>query len=225
MLEILPDLHKFLNFLNHRPSVDELSRRFLQDFVFMVRPMALSILTLSPINKIGIKHETRVDKVASNDANPASYQHLCENFNSKNLVSDLIEKHALLDNQGKSILSPVSNGKVVNGLVKLDCEDQITNENFLLIRSYTPTISFYLYPTLQNHSARGSIASLQINPLTSRQRQVLTGFIEGKTNHELAVDLGFSISTIRHETMAIFKLLGASDRKEAAKIAQESSLI
>ncbi len=225
MLDILPELHKFLNFLNHRPSVDELSRRFLQDFVFMVRPIAMSVLTLSPINKIAVKYATGEEQLSNNSASSDKYQNLCESFNSKNLVSDLIEKHALLDNQGKSILSPVSNGKVVNGLVKLDCEDQITNENFLLIRSYMPTISFYLYPTLQNQGTTGSISSLQINPLTSRQRQVLTGFIEGKTNHELAVDLGFSISTIRHETMAIFKLLGASDRKEAAKIAQESSLI
>ena len=225
MLDILPELHKFLNFLNHRPSVDELSRRFLQDFVFMVRPIAISVLTLSPINKITIKHAIGEEQLSNNSASSDKYQNLCESFNSKNLVSDLIEKHALLDMQGKSILSPVSNGKVVNGLVKLDCADQITNENFLLIRSYMPTISFYLYPTLQNQGTTGSISSLQINPLTSRQRQVLTGFIEGKTNHELAVDLGFSISTIRHETMAIFKLLGASDRKEAAKIAQESSLI
>ncbi len=225
MLDLLPELHKFLNFLNHRPSVDELSRRFLQDFVFMVRPIALSVLTLSPINKITVKHATREEQLSNNSASSDKYQNLCESFNSKNLVSDLIEKHALLDNQGKSILSPVSNGKVVNGLVKLDCADQITNENFLLIRSYMPTISFYLYPILQNQATPGSISSLQINPLTSRQRQVLIGFIEGKTNHELAVDLGFSISTIRHETMAIFKLLGASDRKEAAKIAQESSLI
>ena len=225
MLDLLPELHKFLNFLNHRPSVDELSRRFLQDFVFMVRPIAMSVLTLSPINKITVKHATGEEQLSNNSASSDKYQNLCESFNSKNLVSDLIEKHALLDMQGKSILSPVSNGKVVNGLVKLDCADQITNENFLLIRSYMPTISFYLYPTLQNQGTTGSISSLQINPLTSRQRQVLTGFIEGKTNHELAVDLGFSISTIRHETMAIFKLLGASDRKEAAKIAQESSLI
>jgi DNA-binding NarL/FixJ family response regulator len=54
---------------------------------------------------------------------------------------------------------------------------------------------------------------------------VVQGFIEGKTNHELSLELGFSISTIRHETMAIFKTLGASDRKEAAKIAQEQYLI
>ena len=225
MLDILPELHKFLNFLNHRPSVDELSRRFLQDFVFMVRPIAMSVLTLSPINKIAVKYATGEEQLSNNSASSDKYQNLCESFNCKNLVSDLIEKQALLDMQGKSILSPVSNGKVVNGLVKLDCADQITNENFLLIRSYLPTISFYLYPTLQNQGTTGSISSLQINPLTSRQRQVLTGFIEGKTNHELAVELGFSISTIRHETMAIFKLLGASDRKEAAKIAQEAALI
>ena len=196
MLDILPELHKFLNFLNHRPSVDELSRRFLQDFVFMVRPIAISVLTLSPINKITIKHAIGEEQLSNNSASSDKYQNLCESFNSKNLVSDLIEKHALLDMQGKSILSPVSNGKVVNGLVKLDCADQITNENFLLIRSYMPTISFYLYPTLQNQGTTGSISSLQINPLTSRQRQVLTGFIEGKTNHELAVDLGFSICSI-----------------------------
>jgi DNA-binding NarL/FixJ family response regulator len=49
--------------------------------------------------------------------------------------------------------------------------------------------------------------------------------VEGKTNHELATDLGFSVSTIRHETMAIFRALGVSDRKEAAKAAQQMELI
>jgi DNA-binding NarL/FixJ family response regulator len=41
----------------------------------------------------------------------------------------------------------------------------------------------------------------------------------------LAEDLGFSVSTIRHETMEIYRSLGASDRKEAAKIAQEKSIV
>jgi DNA-binding NarL/FixJ family response regulator len=59
---------------------------------------------------------------------------------------------------------------------------------------------------------------------SARQLQILQGFVEGKTNHELATDLGFSVSTVRHETMEIFRLLGASDRKEAAKIAQERNL-
>ena len=127
----------------------------MQDFVFMVRPIAMSVLTLSPINKITVKYATGEEQLSNNSASSDKYQNLCESFNSKNLVSDLIEKYALLDMQGKSILSPVSNGKVVNGLVKLDCADQITNENFLLIRSYMPTISFYLYPTLQNQGTTG----------------------------------------------------------------------
>ena len=56
--------------------------------------------------------------------------------------------------------------------------------------------------------------------ISPRQIQILQGMVEGKTNHELATDLGFSVSTIRHETMAIFRALGVSDRKEAAKAAQ-----
>ena len=61
--------------------------------------------------------------------------------------------------------------------------------------------------------------------MSDRQTQILKGMVEGKTNHDLATDLGFSVSTIRHETMAIFRALGASVRKEAAKAAQQMELI
>jgi len=47
----------------------------------------------------------------------------------------------------------------------------------------------------------------------------------GKTNHELATELGFSVSTIRHETMRIYQALSVSDRKEAAKKALMLSLV
>ena len=49
--------------------------------------------------------------------------------------------------------------------------------------------------------------------------------IEAKTNHQLAQELGFSVSTIRHETMEIYQLLHASDRKEAAEIAIKLNLV
>lgn len=61
--------------------------------------------------------------------------------------------------------------------------------------------------------------------LTERQKKILAGMVEAKTNHQLAQDLGFSVSTIRHETMDIYQLLGASDRKEAAEIALKLNLI
>ena len=61
--------------------------------------------------------------------------------------------------------------------------------------------------------------------LTQRQVLILRGMVEGKTNHELATELGFSVSTIRHETMRIYQALAVSDRKEAAKKALTLSLI
>jgi DNA-binding NarL/FixJ family response regulator len=41
--------------------------------------------------------------------------------------------------------------------------------------------------------------------------------VEGKTSHELATELGFSVSTVRHETMCVYQALNVSDHKEAAK--------
>ena len=61
--------------------------------------------------------------------------------------------------------------------------------------------------------------------LTMRQVIILRGMVEGKTNHELALELGFSVSTIRHETMRIYQALSVSDRKEAAKKAVMLSII
>ena len=57
--------------------------------------------------------------------------------------------------------------------------------------------------------------------LTQRQVQILRGMVEGKTNHDLATELGFSVSTIRHETMRIYQALAVSDRREAAQRALE----
>lgn len=61
--------------------------------------------------------------------------------------------------------------------------------------------------------------------LTQRQLSILRGMVEGKTNHELANELGFSVSTIRHETMRIYEILAVSDRKEAAKKALAIALV
>lgn len=61
--------------------------------------------------------------------------------------------------------------------------------------------------------------------LTQRQILILRGMVEGKTNHELATELGFSVSTVRHETMRIYQALAVSDRKEAAKKALILNLV
>ena len=91
-----------------------------------------------------------------------------------------------------------------------------------------------LYQSFQNRGIQGLPAQLgavvesrdsAAGQLTQRQILILRGMVEGKTNHELATEMGFSVSTIRHETMRIYQALAVSDRKEAAKKALTLSLI
>lgn len=49
--------------------------------------------------------------------------------------------------------------------------------------------------------------------LTSRQNTILQGIKHGDTNSTIALDIGYSESLIRQETIDIFKKLGVSGRK------------
>jgi DNA-binding NarL/FixJ family response regulator len=100
------------------------------------------------------------------------------------------------------------------------------------VEDFCVPISLYL--SFQNRSIGssnpGKVASIDsrnggTGQLTTRQLAILRGMVEGKTNHELATELGFSVSTVRHETMRIYQALAVSDRKEAAKQAMLLSLI
>lgn len=61
--------------------------------------------------------------------------------------------------------------------------------------------------------------------LTERQRLVLIGIVRKKTNNAIASELGYSLSTIRHETMKIFEILGVSNRIDAANYATTLGLV
>lgn len=61
--------------------------------------------------------------------------------------------------------------------------------------------------------------------LTARQEEILTKISLGKTNAQIARDIGFSESTVRQETIDIYRKLGVNDRKSAVTVAQSRGLI
>lgn len=61
--------------------------------------------------------------------------------------------------------------------------------------------------------------------LTERQLTVLRLMAEGKTNAQIAQDLILSESTIRQETVKIYRALGVSARSEASKRAKHLGMI
>jgi DNA-binding NarL/FixJ family response regulator len=54
--------------------------------------------------------------------------------------------------------------------------------------------------------------------LTPRQRKILTLVAEGSSNAQIAKHLYLSESAVKQHLRATYKVLGVSDRKEAAKL-------
>jgi DNA-binding CsgD family transcriptional regulator len=222
MKSLLTEVVRFANFLNHRPNLEELLSRLATDFLVHLKPQTLAVASLISTSKFKVLHEIGESKNKSE----LTLDGLASDFFTDNLVEALIDQNLLKHpKNNKTLITPITNGKVASGVVLCDCDKPPTEEETEQAKALLLLTSSYLFPKVSNDGQSSSLTELTVNPLTPRQRQVLAGFIEGKTNHELALELGFSISTIRHETMAIFKTLGASDRKEAAKIAQKHGLI
>ncbi len=60
-----------------------------------------------------------------------------------------------------------------------------------------------------------------INPLTSREQDVLAASADGSVNAEIAVKLSLSEGTVRNYLSACIQKTGARNRAEAVRIAQE----
>jgi DNA-binding NarL/FixJ family response regulator len=64
-----------------------------------------------------------------------------------------------------------------------------------------------------------------LEPLTSREEQVLTSVAQGWTNHEIADDLHISISTVKTHLASLMRKLGARNRVEMAMWAYETGRV
>jgi DNA-binding CsgD family transcriptional regulator len=74
------------------------------------------------------------------------------------------------------------------------------------------------------HSSRVQTEDI-VAYLTKRQLSILEYMSEQMTNIQIARELGYSESTIRHETMRIYQLLSATGRRDSVVIARKLGLI
>jgi DNA-binding NarL/FixJ family response regulator len=64
-----------------------------------------------------------------------------------------------------------------------------------------------------------------VSHFTTRQVEVLTGVCEGKTNKQVATDLGLSEKTVKAHVTAIFKILGVENRTQAVLVARRLGML
>ena len=61
--------------------------------------------------------------------------------------------------------------------------------------------------------------------LTSRELEVLSLVVDGKTNNQIGLSLGISAKTVEKHLHAIFRKMGVVSRVEAAILAVQESLV
>ena len=87
-----------------------------------------------------------------------------------------------------------------------------------------PSITARLLATFADTHARQPPAQ-PIEPLTTREEEILIPVAQGWTNHEIADDLHISISTVKTHLASLMRKLGARNRVEIAMWAYETRRI
>ena len=201
----MPDVKTFIDWLSYHPSLDEIVKALTTDY-----------LVGFGIDKIYFS-EVSIDKSAHNlDFIPSTQEKWSP---SSQTFVYIMRDHGLI--QGYLIIefsAPIPEEKKQAAITTIE--------------EYCSLVTLFL--SLQNQKKLSSnfgailfddYRTNKAIELSARQLLIVAGMIEGKTNHELAVELGFSTSTVRHETMRIYNALAVSDRKEAAKKAVALNLI
>jgi len=73
--------------------------------------------------------------------------------------------------------------------------------------------------------AVGAASEPDVAAMTVRQLEVLSRLCQGKTNKQIAMDLGLSEKTVKAHVTAIFKILGVVNRTQAVLVARRIGMI
>ena len=228
MESLLKNVARFAILLTRNPSTEDLLNALMRDFLIRYSVTAIEIQVLGPEGTLLLKNSAGQPIQGNEAKNVASLSQLVSH---SNIFGDLEESGVIFDPAHNLSVVSINLDSSIKGFYLFQHASVFTpDENSSgQFEVFSNLMTVYLSAKLLRMSVAKtptSPASLDhISTLSARQLLILVGMVEGKTNHELSVELGFSVSTIRHETMAIYKELGVSDRKEAARVGQAEHLI
>jgi DNA-binding CsgD family transcriptional regulator len=228
MQRALDEVTRFATLLTRSPSVDDLLATLLRDFLNQEDVSAIEIQVIGPTDDLVLRYLIGAPIDGSEHKSITSLSELLED---RNIHSDLEKNGSIYNSQNHITLTAIALDSTIKGFYLFQHGNRY--EASLSTAHYMQALSSLLTLYLISKFPRGTKASLlgsevkaePTTDLTARQLMILAGMVDGKTNPELSVALGYSVSTIRHETMDIFKILGVADRKEAAKSAIASGLL
>ena len=226
----LSDVTRFTTFLTLHPKPIDVLAALGRDYLHGYGVTSVQLFSLLNNNLLQLHAEIGTpNKFTSTQLSQRKLEELESLISSENILRDIALTSCISDPKSTLTVTPFSIGTSLYGffLVEWPENQKISKEAMEAVVLYSALSSLYFsHSKFFAHDLEAANNGSGHSPrMSDRQIQILKGMVEGKTNHDLATELGFSVSTIRHETMAIFRELGVSDRKEAAKAAQQMELI
>jgi DNA-binding NarL/FixJ family response regulator len=108
-------------------------------------------------------------------------------------------------------------------IVKSQNTDQLVDRLRYVLSGeiYVPAVLAELPPEPADETAPNRGTQPEQKTLSSRQRQVLKGLVEGKSNKEIARALNVAEGTVKIHLTAVFRLLGATNRAHAVALGKQ----
>ncbi len=221
-------LQNFVGWLANRPTPDEISRALVTDYL---KKFGACCVRLGRLNKDDSYHYLGQYGFETNETGKlVPGQIWRENKESEiNQIAAGRQPGPWTSKSNQVLVELRARGTVygwMNVMFSNSLSDEEKPEALYEVKKFSFPISLYLslthpqeFSSERDLGVEKGIAS--VDSLTKRQMNILKGMVEGKTNHDLATQLGYSVSTIRHETMRIYQALAVSDRREAAQRALE----
>jgi len=231
----MTQIRKFIEWMSFHPGMEEIPRALATDYLteFGVKGIRFGLLN-SDESILLLGQYGYPDAMAwRNRTIPSEEWRAIDSPDIQLIVSSSGQKWT---NDSKFYVNTLRDHGVIQGYLIVEFNNPISDGNKLktseAIEDICMPIALYLSFQIRR-SPNQAISINSLDPtresgaaqLSARQLAILRGMVEGKTNHELATELGFSVSTVRHETMRIYQALSVSDRKEAAKKALTLSLV
>jgi DNA-binding CsgD family transcriptional regulator/predicted DNA-binding protein with PD1-like motif len=222
MKSALDEVTRFATLLTRSPSVDDLLATLLRDFLSQEDVTAIEIQVIGPAENLILRYFIGAPIDGSENKSTISLTSLLEH---KNIHTDLEKDGSIHNSHNHITLTAIALDSTIKGfyLFQHGQRYEASPNSAHYMQALSSLLTIYLvsiFPRGIRASLLGSeVKTESVSELSARQLMILAGMVDGKTNPELSTALGYSVSTIRHETMDIFKILGVADRKEAAKSA------
>jgi DNA-binding CsgD family transcriptional regulator len=230
MPSYLSDVVRFTTFLTLHPKPIDVLAALSRDFLHDYGVLAVQLFSLLNNNLLELRAEVGTPNYfRSAQLSQRRLEELEELIATENVCREIALTGCICNPNSTLTVTPFTVGTSLSGffLTEWPENSKVSNHALEAVTLYSALASLYFTHSkfFALHNENFDLSSEKTPKMSARQIQILQGMVDGKTNHELATDLGFSVSTIRHETMAIFRALGVSDRKEASKAAQIMELI